>query len=196
MMKMKTFSETINEAQTIKLSKDWDVTWNDWHEEIAREFLKKMDDRASKLNITPKLAEKAVKEFWSGNFPKALKLIWGDKLRSTKEILNGGIKEVYTYIVKGYGTFIETYEQSVNAYSHKIELRLDNEEMSCYDLNNVMTCTCSRKGAGDFAQVVRQAEAQAYKLRSNHILNCLFVGYCGKDLGMTLTGIKRKNKIQ
>lgn len=192
---MKVFSEVINEAQTIKLSKDWEVIWSDWHESIARDFLKKMDERASKLNITTKLAERAVKEFWSGNFPKALKLIWGDKLRSTKEVLNGGIKEVYTYIVKGYGTFVETYEQSVNAYSHKIELRPENEEMSCYDLNNVMICSCSRKGAGDFAQVIRQTEQQAYQLRSNHILNCLFIGFCGKDLAMTLTGIKRKNKI-
>ena len=193
---MKTYSETINEARESKLSKDWEVTWEDWHAPIARDFLKMMDERASELNITTEMAEKAVKEFWMGNFPKALRTIWGNKVRSTKETANGGTIEIYTYIVPKYGIFTETYEQSINAYSHKIEFKSFDEEKSCYDLNNVMICTCSRKGAGDFAQVVRQAEQNSYKLRSNHILNCLFIGFAGKDLAVTLSGIKRRNKIQ
>ena len=193
---MKNFKDIINEAQTIKLSKDWEITWTDWHASIAKDFLKLMDERASQLNITQNMAEDAIKEFWLGNFPKALKTIWGNKVRSTKETANGGTIEIYTYIVPKYGVFTETYEQSVNAYSHKIEFKSDNEEDTCYDLNNVMSCSVSRKGAGDFAQVVRCAEAQAYKLRSNHILNCLFAGFAGKDLAVTLSGIKRKNRIQ
>lgn len=193
---MKTYNEIINEVRESKLSKDWTITWEDWHAPIARDFLKLMDERATELSITTEMAEKAVKEFWSGNFPKALKTLWGSKVRSTKETANGGTLETYTYIVPNYGVFTETYEQSINAYSHKITFKSVDEEASCYDLNNVMSCNVSRKGAGDFAQVVRQAEAQAYKLRSNHILNCLFVGFCGKDLSMTLSGIKRKNKIQ
>ena len=193
---MKDFSQIITEANDIKLSRDWDITWTDWHAPIARDFLRKMDERASALNITKEMVEKAVKEFWSGNFPKALKTIWGSKVRSTKETANSGTLETYTYIVPNYGVFTETYEQSLTAYSHKITFKSVDEEASCYDLNNVMSCNVSRKGAGDFTQVVRQAEAQAYKLRSNHILNCLFVGFYGKDLAMTLSGIKRKNKIQ
>ena len=41
---MRKASEMINEAQEIKLSKDWEITWSDWHAPIARDFLKKMDD--------------------------------------------------------------------------------------------------------------------------------------------------------
>ncbi len=193
---MKTYTEIINEAQERKLSSGWTITWEDWHAPIAKEFLKKMDERATALNISQEMAEKAVKEFWMGNFPKALKTLWGNKVRSAREVANGGSIETYTYIIPKYGTFTETYEQSLNAYSHKIMFKSDDEEANCYDLNNVMACYCTRKGAGDFAQAVRQTEQQSYKLRSNHILNCLFVGFAGKDLGMTLTGIRRKNKIE
>ena len=193
---MKTFSNIITEAQDIKLSRDWDITWTDWHAPIARDFLRKMDERASALNITKELAEKAVREFWMCNFPAALKTIWKQKVHSTKESANGGTKEVYTYAIKGYGTFTETYERSMNSFSHKIEFTPENVEDACYDLTNVMTCFVSRKGAGDFNMAVRQAEENAFKLRSNHILNCLFVGFSGRDLGVTLSCVKRKNKIQ
>ena len=193
---MRKASEMINEAQEIKLSKDWEISWSDWHAPIARDFLKKMDERASALNITKDMAENAVKAFWMGNFAKAVKIIWGNRVKSTKESANGGNKEVYTYIVKGYGVFTETYEYALNGFAHNIELHLDDEDANCYDLTHVFSCTCVRKGTGDFNTVIRQTESSAFKLRSNHILNCLFIGFSGRDLGMTLSGIKRKNKIQ
>lgn len=193
---MKNFNNIITEANNVKLSKDWDITWTDWHAPIARDFLRKMDERASALNITKELAEKAVREFWMCNFQAALKTIWKGKIHSTQETINGGTKEIYTYSIRDYGTFTETYERSVNAYSHKIVFEpVDNEE-TCYDLTNVMDCYVSRKGAGDFNMAIRTAEENAFRLRSNHILNCLFIGFAGRDLGVTLSGVKRKNKIQ
>ena len=193
---MKNFSQMITEASDIKLSKDWEISWTDWHAPIARDFLKKLDERASALNITKEMAENAVKDFWMGNFPKALKTIWGNKVRSTKETANGGTEETYTYIVKGYGEFTEVYKRAVNAYAHEITFHADDEDANSYDLTHIFSCTCVRKGTGDFNNAIRTAESQAYKLRSNHILNCLFVGFAGRDLGVTLSGIKRKNKIQ
>ena len=171
--------QSINEAKRIteKLSADFEVQGNDWRTEETKKFLKRLDARQAELGITKEKAREAVKEFWSGNFPAALKLIWGNKVRTEKQNGAGGITSTITYTISGWGTYTETIDYSgFNTYVHKITLSLEDNPEPDFYLSSVYSCFCRRKGT-DFVSDQRKADADAWKIRVAKIWNCLFVGF-------------------
>lgn len=190
---MKTIN--INEVRDKRLSQDWEIVANDWRRDSAKKYLRALDSRMEELNLSNDTVNNAVKAFWSGDFPKALKMIWKSKVRSSSEETDGGSTMTYTYIVPGYGTFTETYVHNLANYKHTIEFEPDNADVSCYELKHLFSAVCSHKGTTGSSQV-EKANREAYKIKSIYIMNTLFVGFGCRELSSVFNTLKRKNKIK
>lgn len=188
-------SININEAREQKLSQDWEIISNDWRKDSAKKFLKALDSRMSELELDIETVNNAIKTFWSGDFPKALKLIWKNKIKSSREESDGGSTITYTYTVDGYGTFTETYVHNLSNYKHSIDFEPDNADMSCYELKHLLMSTCTHKGI-NYGPLVDKANREAYKIKSLYIMNTLFVGFACRELSSVFCVLKRKNKIK
>jgi len=176
--------QSINEAKRIteKLSSDFETQGKDWHTDEAKRFLKQLDARQDELGITKEKAREAVKAFWSGDFPGALKLIWGNKVRMEKTNAAGGIQTIITYTIPNWGVYTEVFDYSgFNTYVHKITLSLDENPEPDFYLSSVYSCYCKRKGT-DFVADQRREDAAAWKVRVSKIWNCLFVGFESRSL--------------
>lgn len=181
--------QTINEVKqnTVEnLSKDFEVRGNDWHQGVAKDFLKELDNRQRELGINKNKARAAVKAFWQGNFPEALKLIWGNKVITDKQNSDAGYKTTITYTISGWGTYTEVYEHTSAAYLHKIDLSLEQDENPDYALKAVYHCYVSKRGT-DFAGQYKSEDAAAWRSRNvATIYNFLFVGFEGRDLSISI----------
>jgi len=181
--------QSINEAKRIteKLSSDFEIVGKEWHAEEAKKFLKQLDARQAELGITKENARKAVEAFWAGNFPEALKLIWGNKVKVEKSNGAGGYTQTITYHIPGWGVYTEQYDYSgFNTYLHKISLSLEGNPEPDYYLNQVFFCYVRRKGV-DFTAEQRRADKAAWYVRVSKIWNCLFVGFETRDLSSVLS---------
>lgn len=182
--------QSINEAKRIteKLSSDYEIVGKDWHAEEAKKFLKLLDARQAELGISKENARKAVVAFWAGNFPEALKLIWGNKVKTEKTNGAGGYQQIITYHIPGWGTYTEEYDYSFNTYLHKISLSLEDNPNPDYYLGQVFFCYLKKNGAGtDFVADQRRADHEAWFVRVAKVWNCLFVGFESRDLSTVLS---------
>jgi len=173
---------SINEtkASVSKLSSDFEVRGNDWRTSEAKNFLKELDKRQAELGIDKEAARKAVAAYWVGNFPQALKCVWGKKV--IEDFQKSGYCTTMSYTVPGWGIYTEKVDHSPNqAYVHSVDLSLEGNENPDFALKSVYHCYVPKKGT-DMTNHMKEDSAMWRAKSVAQILNFLFVGFECRDL--------------
>ena len=196
---MNYYSSIITEAKSDKkLSKDFTLIGSDSKTDIARQYLKQLDDRMQELKLSYDQCREAAKLFKHCEFEHALKKIWGNKVKYDERNEENGYRTIRTYDVPGWAIYTETIETGVlGTYSHNIRIDFESVENPEYSLSNPISIYIKSKGT-DFLAQREMANCDAFKnLSTAHIYNCLFVGFAGRDLSSALSRfhLKLSNKL-
>lgn len=197
---MKDFSIiNINEAQTgKKLSKDFSLKGDDWHTEVARHYLKALDARVEELGLNYEQCRDAARLFKKGEFEKALKKIWGSKVKIDERNENNGYTHIITYTISNYAVFTEIIDYtSLQCYKHEISAEYIGVENPSYVLEKPLYIYIKRQ-QGDFTSQINTANKEGFmSVPCAWIYDFLFVGFDGRDLSSSLSKyhLKLENRL-
>lgn len=194
---MKTIYEA-KDAKVKKLSKDFELIGNpstDWKTKQAKNFLNILDERVASLGLTYDQCRSAAIKFKKGDFEGALKTIWKNKLRIESKNSENGYTSTYTYIIPGYGEFIEDISRSgLGQYSHTITGNYESIPTPSYGLSKVVELWLKKSDEDN----IERSNMDLFRSKNTAaIYNILFVGFDTKDLSSVLSKfhIRLKNKL-
>ena len=189
---------SIYEAKETRLSKDFELVGKSLNTDVARKYLKQLDNRMNELGLTYDQCRDAARLFKTGYFEKALKTIWGSRKVKTSTLHTGdGSTEVYVYEVDGYATFREKFQRSSTSYIHTITATYNDNPNPSKSLGTVIEVVL-KANTYDFEGMQERANRDAFKGRSTAaIYNILFTCMDGYDMSSALSKyhLKLRNKL-
>lgn len=187
----------IFEATDKKLSKDFEIVGSGYKADVAKAYLKALAARQDELGLNYDVCREAAKVFKHGDFEKALKLIWGDKLRVEENNMSGSMVTKRSYYVEGYAEFTETIAYTdLGGYMHTITGEYMDNLTPSYSLGQVLSVIV-KKSHGDPTVYAEKLNKESFMAKPTaHIYNILFVGFEGRELTTSLSKLYLKLKTK
>ena len=188
----------IFEATDKKLSKDFEIIGSGYKADTAKAYLKALNLRQEELGLNYDDCRAAAKAFKQGDFEKALKIIWGNKVRIEEVNLNDSLITKRIYSIDGYAEFTETIEHSpLGGYIHSIKGEYFDNLAPSYGLGQVLYVAIKKMNSNNISYIEKINKEAFLSKPVAHIYNILFVGFEGRELTSSLSKVylKLKNKL-